>query len=87
MKIFIYKTLILLIAALLLFKLTFVNLIKEYESKILTNFGKERLEYTKIKLKDEIQNSLKKDKILSDEDAKLLREFFIKIKNEIYPKN
>lgn len=86
MKIFIYKTAIIFIFSLIFFKLTFINTIKHYEEKILSKIGKEQLEITKIKIKKEIRNSLKKDRILKDEDAELMGLFIKKISNEIFNK-
>lgn len=86
MKIFIYKTAIIFILSLIFFKLTFIDTIKHYEEKILSKIGKEQLEITKIKIKKEIRNSLKKDRILKDEDAELMRLFIKKISDEIFNK-
>lgn len=84
MKIFIYKTIIIFFVSLIFFKLTFINTINEYEKKIFTIFSKEKIAYTKEKLRKELNNSLKKDKILSEKDAELIRKFIDKIKSELY---
>lgn len=83
MKIFIYKVTIVFIATLILFKLTFSNLINNYEKKILTNFNKEGLHEIKNKIREELKSSLQKDKILYEDDAKLIGQFIKKIKKEI----
>ena len=83
MRLFIYKTIIIFIASLIFFKLTFTNLINNYEEKILTSFSKERLGEIKKKLKEELKTSIKKDKILNEEDARLIGLFIDKIKKEI----
>lgn len=83
MKLFIYKTIIIFITSLIFFKLTFTNLINNYEEKILTSFSKERLGEIKKKLKEELKTSIKKDKILNEEDARLIGLFIEKIKKEI----
>jgi len=89
MRLFIYKTIIIFITSLIFFKLTFTNLINNYEEKILTNFSKEKLGMIKKKLKEELKTSIKKDKILNEEDARLIGLFIEKIKKEIsiYNKN
>lgn len=89
MRLFIYKTIIIFITSLIFFKLTFTNLINNYEEKILTSFSKERLGVIKNKLKEELKTSIKKDKILNEEDARLIGLFIEKIKKEIsiYNKN
>lgn len=83
MRLFIYKTIIIFITSLIFFKLTFTNLINNYEEKILTSFSKERLGEIKKKLKEELKTSIKKDKILNEEDARLIGLFIEKIKKEI----
>ena len=83
MRLFIYKTIIIFITSLIFFKLTFTNLINNYEEKILTSFSKERLGEIKKKLKEELKTSIKKDKIFNEEDARLVGLFIEKIKKEI----
>ena len=83
MKIFVYKLLITCLAIFILFHITFGYLLRTYENKILNNFSKDKIHFFKDKIRKEIKDSLKKDKILSDEDAKILRDFFKKIQNEI----
>ena len=83
MRLFIYKTIIIFITSLIFFKLTFINLINNYEEKILTSFSKERLGEIKKKLKEELKTSIKKDKIFNEEDARLVGLFIEKIKKEI----
>ena len=43
---------------------------------------KENIELVKDKLRLEIENGLRKDKILNEEDKLLLYKFYLKIKNE-----
>ena len=83
MKIFIYKLLIACLAIFILFHITFGYLLRSYENKILNNFSKDKIHFLKDKIRNEIKESLKKDKILSDEDAAILKEFLIKIQNEL----
>tara|TARA_Y100001958_G_C21089757_1_gene443234 strand:- start:565 stop:828 length:264 start_codon:yes stop_codon:yes gene_type:complete len=82
-KIFIYKSLIVFFLLIVVFKLTIGSLINNYEKKINSILGKENLKKVENKLKKEIQNGIKKDRILSPEDAKLLNNFFKKIQKEI----
>ena len=86
MKLFIYKTIIIFITSLIFFKLTFTNLINNYEEKILTSFSKEKLGEIKKKLKEELKTSIKKDKILNEEDATLIKQFINKINAELSSK-
>ena len=83
MKIFIYKLLISLVGVYIIFQLTIGLTIKKLESKVLEMTSKENIELTKNKIREELNNGIKKDKILSSSDAKLLNEFFNKISSEI----
>ncbi len=44
---------------------------------------KENIEEVKNKIRKEVKKGLEKDKILNDEDAILLKKFYIKIKKEL----
>jgi len=50
--------------------------------KMLSLTKEENRIYVKDKIRNEIKRSLKKDKILNNDDKKLLYEFYIKIKKE-----
>ena len=63
MKIFIYKSLIVFFLLIVVFKLTIGSLINNYEKKINSILGKENLKKVENKLKKEIQNGIKKDRI------------------------
>tara|TARA_B100000029_G_scaffold392032_1_gene389004 strand:- start:373 stop:678 length:306 start_codon:yes stop_codon:yes gene_type:complete len=54
----------------------------ETVNKILSLDNKENVEQMKDKIRFEIKKGLEKDKILNDEDKKLLYEFYLKVKNE-----
>ncbi|MDA8538764.1 hypothetical protein N9K36_00690 [Candidatus Pelagibacter bacterium] len=83
MKIFIYKLLITLVAIYILFQLTFGLIIKEFNIKISEITSSENIVIIKEKIRKEIKSGIKKDQIMSQEDSRLLKEFFNKIKNEI----
>ena len=83
MKIFIYKLLISLVGVYIIFQLTIGLTIKKLESKVSEMTSKENIELTKNKIREELNNGIKKDKILSSSDAILLNEFFNKISSEI----
>ena len=51
-------------------------------NKLLSLNNKENIEQIKDKIRFEIKKGLAKDKILSEEDKKLLSELYIKIKDE-----
>tara|TARA_Y100000590_G_scaffold392053_1_gene469193 strand:+ start:815 stop:1117 length:303 start_codon:yes stop_codon:yes gene_type:complete len=51
-------------------------------NKLLSLNDKENVELVKDKIRLEIENGLRKDKILNDKDKVLLYKFYLKIKNE-----
>lgn len=87
MKIFIYKFIIILIGMFLLFEITIGSLVKKYENKIINFTSKQNKEYFLNKLRKEVRKSLNKDKILNEEDAKLISSFLQKIYSELKIKN
>ena len=74
MKLFIYKLLISLVAAYIMFQLTIGLVLKDFEKKINKFKTKENIEITKNKIRDELNNGINKKRILSPSDAKLLKK-------------
>ena len=83
MKLFIYKTLFAILCLYVLFEFTINAQIRKFESKIENLKSEETLYLIEKKIREEIKSAVNKDKILSDEDAELLRKIFLKIYNEI----
>ena len=83
MKIFVYKLLISCFFLFLLYQLTVGYTISAFKQKFYVMGTKENIELIKDKIRGEIKNSLKKDKILKEEDAILLSEFLKKINSEL----
>ena len=83
MKQFIYKTIVAIIAIVLVYELTIAKQIKEFTSQseiILTKEGrKDGVE----KVREELKKAIKKERYLSKEDAKLINQFIRKIRNEL----
>ena len=86
MKLFIYKTLFVILCLYVLFEFTINAQIRKFESKIENLKSKETLFLIEKKIREEMKSAVNKDKILSDEDAELLRKFFLKISTEIQNK-
>lgn len=84
MKIFIYKSLIVSLLIIIIFKVTVSSTIKNYEKKIYESFNKEEIEFIKEKIRFELKSAIKKENYLNKEDAILIKKFLIKINNEIY---
>ena len=83
MRLFVYKTLFVFVCLLITFKLTIGSFIQDIENKIDNITSKENIIIIKEKIRDELKDSLKKEKILDDEDAILLNRFLKKIQKEI----
>ena len=86
MKIFIYKSLLACFFIFILFHLTIGYTVRSYEVKIQNYFSEDKISYLRDKLKSELNDGLKKDRILSKEDAILINNFLNKIKKELNDK-
>jgi len=86
LKIFFIKLLAISLAIIIIINMTY-NLIfadkLDAINKLLTINEKENIEKVKDKIKLEIEKGLSKEKILKEEDAKLLKKFYIKVKKEL----
>ena len=84
MKIFIYKTLIVISSVYLLFQFTVGQEIRNYENKI------ENLLHNKVKkkqviekIKEEIKSATQKENLFTDDEKELLSNFINKIQKEL----
>ena len=87
MKIFIYKTLTIFLIFFIFYKLTIGQTINQIQAKVNFLYSKENIENFKIKLREEIKNSLDKERYISVEDAELLNAFFEKVQKDLENKN
>tara|TARA_B100001121_G_scaffold159905_1_gene139601 strand:+ start:442 stop:708 length:267 start_codon:yes stop_codon:yes gene_type:complete len=83
MKQFIYKTLIAIVAIVLVYELTIGKQIKEFTSQSEILMTKEGRKDGINKIREELKKAVKKERYLSREDAKLINQFIKKIKKEI----
>ena len=83
MKIFVYKTLFVMVCVLVLFQLTIGAKIKELKNEIGNFKSQENISFVKEKIRDELKNATEKDNYLTPEDAKLINDFINKIKEEL----
>ena len=83
MRIFFYKFIITIVGIFILYQLTIGYTIKKMQQKFYSINVKEQSEFIKDKLREEIKNTLKKDEILTKEDAILIKKFYLKILSEI----
>ena len=83
MKLFVYKTIFVLIGIYILYQVTIGIKIGDYEKKIKNLTNDQGREMIRDKVREEIKKATEKEQILKDEDIKLLRNFIIKIQREI----
>ena len=83
MKIFVYKTIFVLVGIYVLYKFTFGTKIESYERYLKNYTNDQGREQIRNKIRDELRKANSKDQILKIEDRKLLKEFITKIQNEL----
>ena len=79
MKQFIYKTIIAIIAIVLVYELTVAKQIKQLSSQTDMFLSKEGRKDGVEKIREELKKALKKERYLSKEDAKLINQFLNKV--------
>ena len=83
MKIFIYKTLFVFFLTFILFQLTIGVKLKQLNKQIEYIKSNENIQFLKEKIRKELRSATKKERILNDDDAKLMKLFLEKINVEI----
>ena len=84
MKIFIYKTSIVIISIYLLFQFTIGQALKNYESKVESLlYNKQEREQIVEKIKKEIKRANEKENLFTAEERELLSNFINKIQKEL----
>ena len=84
MKIFIYKTLIVIFSVYLLFQFTVGLKIREYEKKLESLiYSKQTREKVIDKIKEEIKTANQKESLFTSEERELLSNFINKIQKEL----
>ena len=83
MKQFIYKTIIVIIAIVVVYEFTISKQIKQITDQSEILLSKEGRKEGIEKLREEIKKAIKKERYLSKEDAKLINEFIQKIMIEL----
>ena len=84
MKIFIYKTLIVIFSVFLLFQFTAGLKIREYEKKLESLiYNKQTREKVIEKVKEEIKTANQKENLFTSEEKKMLSDFINKIQKEL----
>ena len=84
MKIFIYKTLIVIISAYFLFQFTIGQKLKNYENRIESLLhDKQSRELIFEKIKKEVRSANQKENIFTSEEKELFSKFINKIQKEL----
>ena len=83
MKQFIYKTIVAIIAIVLVYEFTIAKQIKKFSSQGDILFSKEGRKEGVEKLREELKKAINKERYLSEEDAKLINQFLNKILLEL----
>ena len=83
MRQYIYKTLIAVLALVLVFEFTIGKTINKFDKKIEALFSKEGRKDTIISIKEEMQKAIDKENYLSSNERVLINDFINKIRREL----
>ena len=83
MKIFVYKTIFILIGIYILYQFTIGKKINYYDYHIKNLTNDQGRELIRNKFRNELKKAVERDQILDFEDRKLLRKFITKIQSEL----
>ena len=83
MKIFVYKTIFILIGIYILYQFTIGRKIDYYEHNLKNLTNDQGRELIRNKIRDELRKATEKDQILNPEDRIILKKFIIKIQDEL----
>ena len=83
MKIFVYKTIFILIGMYVLYQFTIGKKINYYDYHIKNLTNDQGRELIRNKFRNELKKAVERDQILDFEDRELLRKFITKIQSEL----
>ena len=83
MKIFVYKTIFILIGIYILYQFTIGKKINYYDYHIKNLTNDQGRELIRNKIRNELKKATERDRILDLEDRELLRKFITKIQSEL----
>ncbi len=83
MRIFVYKVIIFFLAVFFLYHFTIGYTLYGFQKNFYSSLDKESVEKIKDKIRKELQSAVKKDRVLKEKDAILLKEIINKIQSEI----
>ena len=87
MKIFFYKSLIVVFLFLITFHFSFNYVYKKIGTEISNTFSKDKIISVKKKLRSEAKIAISKDVYINPEDAKIINKFLDKIKSDLKQNN
>ena len=83
MRQYIYKTIITIIAIIIIFEFTLGKTINKFSQQTEILFTKEGRKDMVISIKNEMQKAIDKDNYLNKDERILINKFILKIKNEL----
>ena len=83
MRNFIYKTVVVIIALVVIFEFTIGKTINKFSQKAEMIFTEEGRKDVVKSVKNEMQKAIKKENYLTNEERVLINNFILKIKNEL----
>ena len=83
MRVYIYKTLIAVIALILVFEFTIGKTINKINQKTEILFTKEGRKEMVSSIKVEMEKAIKQENYLDEDERRLINQFILKIKNEL----
>tara|TARA_E500000178_G_scaffold159452_1_gene159259 strand:+ start:1532 stop:1792 length:261 start_codon:yes stop_codon:yes gene_type:complete len=86
MKLFFYKSILVLFLFLVGFHYSFNYVLKIVKANIEQNFSRDNIEQVKNKIKEEMKVAINKDVFISEEDSNLINKFLDKISSDLNKK-
>ena len=86
MKLFFYKSILVLFLFLIGFHYSFNYVLKIVKVNIEQNFSRDNIEQVKNKIKEEMKVAINKDVFISEEDSNLINKFLDKISSDLNKK-
>ena len=83
MRDYIYKTIIAIIALIIVFEFTIGKSINQINQKVEILFTKEGRKNMVDSIKIEMEKAIKKENYLNEDERKLINQFILKVKNEL----
>jgi hypothetical protein len=83
MRIFFYKSILVFVLFILAIHFSFGVIKKQVKNEYINLISKEKVEYIKDKIREELRIGIEKEILINAEDAELLNNYIIKLKAEL----